>query len=79
MLPRNTYSIKKQNKILTIHSILRPLLIHLTLDLQNLEKDVEQTAYQLQKGASLTYKQLPKSNHCHYLMVENRLHCLNSP
>lgn len=62
------------NKILTIHFILCPLLI---LDLQNSPQDVEQTPLLLENGISLKYKQLPKLKHHYYLIVENRLDCLN--
>ena len=61
--------------ILTIHEIIRPLLIHLTLDLQKPPEDVEQTPFLLENGGSSTYKQLPKCKHYFYLMVENGLHC----
>ena len=51
MLPRITYSIKKD----TDHSFpSSPPLIPLTLDLQTTQKDVEQTPFVLNNGACLT-------------------------
>ena len=73
MLPRVTCA----KKILTIHFIRCPFLIHLTLDLQNLPKGVEHPPFLLENRASLKQKQLPKSKYRYCLMMENKLHCLN--
>ena len=73
MLPRITYSIKKRRR----YFILYPFLIHLTLELQNLPRGIEQTPFLLENRAGLTQKQLPKSKHRYCLMLAKTKKSLN--